>query len=104
MQYSAAQRRLDEPSKARRVLSSALAIQTKGVRSREHRIARVTCRRRERERWSAPEILHEAPNVSDDRLEADGRRRLSGCFVRLFAAPLLRRKWVHDGDGVGDSL
>ncbi|KAH9161263.1 hypothetical protein EDB89DRAFT_2248408 [Lactarius sanguifluus] len=81
MRHSAAQRRLDEPSKAHRVLPPALALQTKGVRSREHRIARVTCRRRERERWSALEILHEAPNVSDDRLEADGRRRLSRCFM-----------------------
>ncbi|KAH9016568.1 hypothetical protein EDB85DRAFT_2155811 [Lactarius pseudohatsudake] len=95
MRHSAAQRRLDEPSKARRVLSLALALQTKGVRSREHRFARMPRHRRERERWSAPEILHEVPNVSDDRLEADERRRRSGCFVRLFAAPLLRCKWVH---------
>ncbi|KAH8996457.1 hypothetical protein EDB86DRAFT_3243344 [Lactarius hatsudake] len=37
----------------------------RGVRSQEHQIVRVPCRRREREFWSAPEILHEALDVSD---------------------------------------
>ncbi|KAH9007845.1 hypothetical protein EDB84DRAFT_1552799 [Lactarius hengduanensis] len=64
----AAKCRLDDPSKARHANSLALALQTKGVRELVHRLSRVLRHRRERERWSAPEILHEVPNVFDGRI------------------------------------